>query len=201
MWVALWFLVSSIAKNFSYLDTTHWIRCKSVLLHVCIDIATRPLRNLLILSPPSVHNSQSQHSQRAWLTNELYFHLFVWLAFPIWTIRVHLEFWLARSLLCFPEDYHLWLWYKCVIDQEWVNTPRYWSINIPEKITLSKFRLSWLSVMLFQVHYWQVMTWFRLKIGVISTCKLFKDYKLHLLAPRARAVLLSFKNLLGLLNT
>lgn len=81
VWVALWFLVSSIAKNFSYLDTTHWIRCKSVLLHVCIDIATRPLRNLLILSPPSVHNSQSQHSQRAWLTNELYFHLFVWLAF------------------------------------------------------------------------------------------------------------------------
>ena len=135
VWVALSFLVSSIAKNFSYLDTTHWIRCKSVLLHVCIDIATRPLRNLLILSPPSVHNSQSQHSQRAWLTNELYFHLFVWLAFPIWTIRVHLEFWLARSLLCFPEDYHLWLWYKCVIDQEWVNTPRYWSINIPEKIT------------------------------------------------------------------
>ena len=172
MWVALWFLVSSIAKNFSYLDTTHWIRCKSVLLHVCIDIATRPLRNLLILSPPSVHNSQSQHSQRAWLTNELYFHLFVWLAFPIWTIRVHLEFWLARSLLCFPEDYHLWLWYKCVIDQEWVNTPRYWSINVPEKIT--RFGLAEVECIL-MLHECKVVTRVRPHAFKVSSILTFCD--------------------------
>ena len=45
---------------------------------------------------------------------------------------------------------------------------------------LSKCRLSELYVMFFHVNYWQVITWFPLQFGVLSTCKFFQDYKLHL---------------------
>ena len=41
--------------------------------------------------------------------------------------------------------------------------------------TLSKVRLSWLSVMFFHLNYLQVIPLFLLQFGVIGTCNFFKD--------------------------
>ena len=60
--------------------------------------------------------------------------------------------------------------------------------------TLSKFSLSRLSVMFFSCSLLTSDKWFLLQCGVISTCKYFKDFKLHL-------YYLSFKNLPVHINT